>query len=142
MNLQKGLSSQLLSPLIYRSHLQFVMGSLRARCGDQHHLNVVVGFSFIIIIFFVFWPLGFEFISGFAPRGTELCLGNVSSISPAPSSCWGDSGLKAQTAAHPGGRAAWLPLNCLQVPVCDMKHAVKPIDSRCSCKFPSLLPAT
>lgn len=96
---------------------------------------------FLFSFFFLsaFWVLISFWI---CPQRHKAVFGKRQLRLPNPFVMPGQLGLKAQTAAHPWGRAALLLLNCFKVPVCDMKHAVKWIYSRCPCKFPSALPST
>lgn len=79
---------------------------------------------FLFSFFFLsaFWVLISFWI---CPQRHKAVFGKRQLRLPNPFVMPGQLGLKAQTAAHPWGRAALLLLNCFKVPVCDMKHAVK-----------------
>lgn len=92
-----------------------------------------LSFFLFILFFLAFWVLISCWI---CPQRHKAVFGKRQLCLPSPFVMLVQLGLKAQTTAHPWGRAALLLLNCFKVPVCDMKHAIKWIYSRCPSEFP------
>ena len=138
MNLQKGVLSQLLSRLIYLSRLQFVMGLLMAWCGDQHHLNTwrLGSFFFFFPSYPIFFLLVLKLFLDLSPEA-QSCVWKTSALCPQPL-CHAESANRSP----PRGTCCPATAYCFKVPVCDMKHAIKWIHSRCPCKFPLASPST